>query len=214
MALPSSIGPPAANDPLVVLPLPAQLPSPYPPDFDPLLDALQSYIANPSQCPIPVQVLTSQMRQLTRRSHVLLNAARVGTSDARAELDELDVDLRTVEYERDRVATAIDRCENYIPSYHQLNIVFSEEAGDLDDSGSDSHVRIISQLEQELADIERREAILAQLIKDRDALVKAKKEIKLKFDAADVHLTNYAKSTSAVGSKLRDVGDVAPIYPA
>lgn len=39
----------------------------------------------------------------------------------------------------------------------------------------------------------RREELLASLTKERDAVVKAKKEIKAKFDAVDVYLIDFAK---------------------
>ena len=39
----------------------------------------------------------------------------------------------------------------------------------------------------------RRETLVAQLTKDRDAIIKAKKEIKVKFDTVDVYLTDFAK---------------------
>lgn len=42
-----------------------------------------------------------------------MNAARAGTAEARAGLDVVDVDLRTVEYERDRVRDEINRCAEY-----------------------------------------------------------------------------------------------------
>ncbi len=53
------------------------------------------------------------MRQITRRAQVLLNVARVGAAEAREGLDKVDVDLRGVEYERDRVREEIERCEDY-----------------------------------------------------------------------------------------------------
>lgn len=39
----------------------------------------------------------------------------------------------------------------------------------------------------------RREAQVAQLTKDRDAYIRAKKEIKIKTDAVDVHLAGFAR---------------------
>jgi THO complex subunit 5 len=58
-------------------------------------------------------VLTSQMRQITRRSQVLLNAAREGTAQMRYRLDVVDSELRGVEYEHDRVRQEIEQCEEY-----------------------------------------------------------------------------------------------------
>lgn len=72
---------------------------------------------------------------------------------------------------------------------------------------------------------DRREATVAQLTKEREGLVKAKKEIKQKFDAVDVYLADFAKvsilskpwgifvdgrqTTNAVASKVKDVAKVA-----
>lgn len=66
--------------------------------------------------------------------------------------------------------------------------------------------------------------MVAQLTKDRDGLIKAKKEIKARFDAVDVYLTDFAKvrllskfdltthhhhqTTNAVSSKVKDVSKV------
>lgn len=45
--------------------------------------------------------------------------------------------------------------------------------------------------------INRRESIVAQLTKDRDALIRAKKDIKLKFEAVDTYLNDYTRASSA-----------------
>jgi hypothetical protein len=70
------------------------------------------------------------------------------------------------------------------------------------------HALTIARLEYELTEIEklvplkghlirtyvhRREILLSQLIRERDSLVKGKKEIKQKFDAADVYVADFAK---------------------
>lgn len=41
--------------------------------------------------------------------------------------------------------------------------------------------------------LRRREVDVAALTKDRDSLIKAKKEIKLKFDLTETWLTDYAR---------------------
>ncbi len=80
-----------------------------------------------------------------------------------------------------------------------------------EDDESYEYTLTIARLEHELSEIQqsvsspirifrttdagrcRREALVSQLTKDRDALIKAKKEIKAKFDAVDVYLTDFAK---------------------
>jgi hypothetical protein len=39
----------------------------------------------------------------------------------------------------------------------------------------------------------RREAIIAQLTRDRDALIKSKREIKMKFDAVESYLVDHTR---------------------
>ncbi|CAD6586081.1 MAG: hypothetical protein TREMPRED_004325, partial [Tremellales sp. Tagirdzhanova-0007] len=167
---------------------------------------------------------------------VLLNASRVGAAEARDGLDRVDVDLRGVEYERDRVREEIERCEDYTsaffpsglepmfikagisssPAYKELDILdvesfreaVSEEvlsALPVEEDESFEFAQTIARLEHELSEIQQREALLAQLTKDRDALIKSKKEIKAKFDAVDVYLTDFAKTSNAVASKVKDV---------
>lgn len=43
------------------------------------------------------------------------------------------------------------------------------------------------------------------MTKERDSLVRARREVRAKFDAVDVWLADYAKTTNAMGSKIRDV---------
>lgn len=50
-----------------------------------------------------------------------------------------------------------------------------------------------------------REGLLADLTKERDSLVRARREVRAKFDAVDVWLADYAKTTNAMASKIRDV---------
>ncbi|WWD19703.1 hypothetical protein CI109_104167 [Kwoniella shandongensis] len=225
MVLPSVISEPSPIDPLVLLPLPNTLPSSPISDLDPLLSALEAHLSpsstnDPNVTKLPIPVLTALMRQITRRSQVLLNAARVGAAEAREELDGVDGDLRGVEYERERVKEEIDRCMEYAPAYEELDLpdiesfLASADESVLsslppkDDEGYE-HAVTIARLENELNEITKREAHLAQLTKDRDALIRAKKEIKIKFDAVDVHLTGFGRSANAVAAKLKDVAEIA-----
>lgn len=50
-----------------------------------------------------------------------------------------------------------------------------------------------------------REDEVASLTKERDSLVRARREVRAKFDAVDVWLADYAKTTNAMASKIRDV---------
>lgn len=60
-------------------------------------------------------------------------------------------------------------------------------------------------LESELSTLIAREEHLADLTKERDSLVRARREVRAKFDAVDVWLADYAKTTNAMASKIRDV---------
>lgn len=46
------------------------------------------------------------------------------------------------------------------------------------------------------------------MTKERDSLVRARREVRAKFDAVDVWLADYAKTTNAMASKIRDVTKV------
>lgn len=53
------------------------------------------------------------------------------------------------------------------------------------------------------------------MTKERDSLVRARREVRAKFDAVDVWLADYAKTTNAMASKIRDVTKVTnPPKPA
>lgn len=114
MVLPSVIHEVSLLDPLLLLPLSEHLPPSPLSDLPPLLSALEQHLdPSPSSSKIPLQVLSAQMRQIMRRSQVLLNASRAGAGKAREGLDQRDVHLRGMEYERDRVREEIERCEDY-----------------------------------------------------------------------------------------------------
>jgi len=116
MVLPSSISEASPLDPLLLLPFPKHLPPSPSPDLEPLFTLLEPHLSpspTSSTPTIPISILTAHMRQITRRAQVLLNVARVGAAEAREGLDKVDVDLRGVEYERDRVREEIERCEDY-----------------------------------------------------------------------------------------------------
>lgn len=112
MVLPRTIAEASAQDPLLLLPLPDKLP-PSPADqLQALASALQAHIAkSPDALPLPA--ITGGMRTVTRNAQVLVNAARVGASDARAELDKEDIALRTTEYELARVREQMEQCRAY-----------------------------------------------------------------------------------------------------
>ncbi|WVR07622.1 hypothetical protein IAU60_004664 [Kwoniella sp. DSM 27419] len=224
MVLPRTIHDPSPLDPLILLPLPPKLPSSPQSDLDPLLATLQGHI-DASGTGTPITALTAAIKQITRNSQILLNAARAGVAEARDGLDGADGVLRGVEYERERVREEIERCQEYAPAYESLDLPSREDflvqaneavrdALPPHDSEDYDQTLMIARLEHELEEITRREAQVAQLTKDRDALIKAKKEIKIKFDAVDVHLAGFARSAHAVSSKLKDVADLAAPVPS
>jgi hypothetical protein len=115
MVLPSSIGQPSPLDASLVLPLPNKLPQNPRDVLETLYGAIEAQLdpATASSSKIPIPVITAQMRLVQRNAQAMMNAARTGTAEARAGLDEVDVDLRMVEYERDRVRDEINRCAEY-----------------------------------------------------------------------------------------------------
>ncbi|KAE8539465.1 hypothetical protein D1P53_004566 [Cryptococcus gattii VGV] len=226
MAIPHTIREQHPADPLLLLPIPEKLPpSPLPAlpslisAFDPYIDASNASSSSPEDESIALPVLTSSMRQITRNAQVLLNAARLGAAEAREELDGVDVKLREVEYERNRVREETQRCMNYESAHEPIDLpnvetfLASVDQSVLDtlppkDDEGYEYALTILQLEHELEEILKREAQVAQLTKDRDAYIRAKKEIKIKTDAVDVHLAGFARTANAVGSKVKDVAEV------
>ncbi|OXH26869.1 hypothetical protein J008_04879 [Cryptococcus neoformans] len=226
MAIPHTIQEQHPSDPLLLLPLPEKLPpSPLPAlpslisAFDPYIDPSKASLSSSENESIALPVLTSSMRQITRNAQVLLNAARLGAAEAREELDGVDVRLREVEYERNRVREETQRCMDYESSHEPIDLPDVETfLASVDQSVLDTlptkndegyeHALTILRLEHELEEILKREAQVAQLTKDRDAYIRAKKEIKIKTDAVDVHLAGFARTANAVGSKVKDVADV------
>ncbi|KAL7424558.1 hypothetical protein Q5752_000242 [Cryptotrichosporon argae] len=210
--VPSEIHDVSPLDPLLLLPVPGRPPSPSA-SLLPVLSSIRALASAPSSPagPSKVPLLTSHMRLLTRNSQVLLNAGRVRAAEARDALDRVDVGLREVEYERARVRDEIAACEAYasapisvdlqdIDTFMASNPTLPNEA----DEGY-AHALALARLEHELAEITAREERLAALIKERDGLVRARKEIKTRTDTVNVYLADYAKTTSAVSSKVRDV---------
>lgn len=102
-------------DPSLILPIPSKLPNDPSLSLEMLSAAIESQLdpSLPSSSKLPIPVITAQMRQITRNSQILMNAARAGAAEARAELDRVDVGLRGVEYERVRVRDEISRCAEY-----------------------------------------------------------------------------------------------------
>ncbi|KAI9634167.1 uncharacterized protein MKK02DRAFT_28845 [Dioszegia hungarica] len=209
MVLPSQILPQHQTDPLVTLPLPSPLPPSPLPALSTLLAHFDTLLADPSGSKnvVPPMMIATAMRQINRDAHALLNAGRVGAAESRAELDRRDTVLRGVEYERNRIREEIERCLEYVPAYTGAELpdrqAFLESASEevksgLPNVGSEEYdyALIIAQLEEELKEIEEREVDVAALTKDRDSLIKAKKEIKLKFDLTETWLTDYARSVN------------------
>lgn len=112
MALPRTIAEPYEHDPLVLLPLPDPLP-PSPAAQLPLLTAaLDAHLAAADGA-FPLQAITGTMRAAARNAQVVQNASRLGAAQARVELDEADVRLRTAEYELARVREEMAVCRAY-----------------------------------------------------------------------------------------------------
>ncbi|ADV24039.1 hypothetical protein I315_04119 [Cryptococcus gattii Ru294] len=215
MAIPHTIQEQHPADSLLLLPIPEKLPpSPLPAlpslisAFDPYIDASKASSSSPEDESIALPVLTSSMRQITRNAQVLLNAARLGAAEAREELDGVDVKLREVEYERNRVREETQRCMDYESAHEPIDLpnvetfIASVDQTPKDDEGYEYALTIL-QLEHELEEILKREAQVAQLTKDRDAYIRAKKEIKIKTDAVDVHLAGFARTANAHYSKSK-----------
>lgn len=115
MVVPLHIGDPSPLDPSLVLPIPSKLPHDPTLALETLSAAIEAQLdpSVPSSSKLPMQVITAQMRLIHRNAQITVNAARAGTAESRAKLDEVDVNLRTIEYERDRVRDEINRCAEY-----------------------------------------------------------------------------------------------------
>lgn len=115
MVVPLTIDETSPLDPSLILPLPSKLPSDPTLSLQTLCSAIEAQLdpSLPSSSKLAIPVITAQMRQVTRNSQILVNAARVGAAEARDQLDRVDVDLRGVEYERVRVRDEISRCAEY-----------------------------------------------------------------------------------------------------
>lgn len=115
MVLPMTISEQSPLDPSLILPIPSKLPHDPKQNLETLHAAIEAQLdpSLPSSSKLPMAVITAQMRQVTRNSQILMNAARAGAAEARAELDRVDVGLRGVEYERVRVRDEISRCAEY-----------------------------------------------------------------------------------------------------
>jgi hypothetical protein len=119
MVVPLHIGDISPLDPSLVLPLPQKLPSDPTQALEIIHAAIEAQLdsSTPSSSKIPIHVLTAQMRLIHRNAHTMMNAARAGTAESRESLDRVDVVLRTIEYERDRVRDEIGRCAEYAYVY-------------------------------------------------------------------------------------------------
>jgi THO complex subunit 5 len=113
MVVPLHIGDPSPLDPSLVLPIPSKLPQDPTLALETLSAAIEAQLdpSIPSSSKLPMQVITAQMRLIHRNAQISLNAARAGTAESRTRLDE--VNLRTIEYERDRVRDEVNRCADY-----------------------------------------------------------------------------------------------------
>jgi THO complex subunit 5 len=98
-------------DPLLLLPVPDKLPASPESSLEPLLDQINAVLEGRQTTSIAL--LTAQMRILSRHAQILLNAARVRAADARQGLDQVDVHLKGVEYERERVKDETIKCLSY-----------------------------------------------------------------------------------------------------
>ncbi|WVQ84658.1 hypothetical protein IAT38_006813 [Cryptococcus sp. DSM 104549] len=217
MGVPAVITEQPTADTLLLYPVPSTLPVSPLPSLPPLVNALEAHLQQaPNAEQVPLPVLTTAMRQVTRTTHVLMNAARAGVAEAREELDGVDVELREVEYERMKIREELERCSGYIPAYEAMDLVGAEtflasaEQSVLDalppkDDEGYEYALLVLRLEHELKEITDREARISELTKDRDALIRAKKEIKFKSDANDVHLSGFLKTAGAVAKKLVNV---------
>lgn len=216
MGLPRSIGPASATHPLVLLPLPPSVPADATPLATSLAASLHAYVDAGAADPLALNALAAGMRHATRSAQICVNAARAGSSGARAQLDDADAALQAARYELGKVRAAAHECDAYVPQYTGLDIEGIAERGEHGGSGEEEveaelsrdHARVMALLEGELAAVIEREQLLAELTRERDALVRARREVRARSDAVDVWLADYAKTTNAMASKIRDVTKV------
>jgi hypothetical protein len=62
-----------------------------------------------------------------------------------------------------------------------------------DDDEARKYALVVARLEAELAAVLAAEARVAELTAERDGLVRARRAVKHKFDAVDIHLADFAK---------------------
>lgn len=124
--LPRTIDP-SPHDPLLLRPLPTQLPPDPSALVSELAAQLHSLIDSSDADPVLLNTLAAGMRHATRSAQSTVNAGRVHSADARSALDDADADLRAVMYELGKVREAIAECDAYETEYERLELVPEDE---------------------------------------------------------------------------------------
>lgn len=113
MALPRFIAEPYEHDPLVLLPLADPLPASPATQVAALASTLEAHLSSPNNGTFPLAAITGTMRSVSRNAQAMQNASRLSAAQARVELDEADVQLRTAQYELARVREEMAVCRAY-----------------------------------------------------------------------------------------------------
>jgi len=156
--------------------------------------------------------LFAQLKSINRAATTETKASKQRTTDARNAMDQAQLGLQNLMYERRHLEREIEKCQQFASIYQDIPLHTVEEfmalapeearSGDVLD---DEHQLMLNRLSFELSERQRLDERRKVLLQDREQLLKQSKDYQVLIDGLGQQLDSLAKSSKEILKSMHDL---------
>ncbi|KAF9568885.1 hypothetical protein CPC08DRAFT_739343 [Agrocybe pediades] len=197
-----------------------------PPSPDDVLDKLRD-LSSPAflqqdtaAMHIRAMALVGRLKTLNRAAHNATRLKKEETAAARQEMDQSDLNLQNLLYEKRHLEREIEKCRQFASIYQDIPLYTMQEFMQLapeesrtDEILADDHQLMINRLNFELAERQRLERKRKELAQNKDDLLKESKAKSATVDNVKSQIDLLYKTATDIQKKVDELVQPKPIIP-
>ncbi|KAG8863737.1 hypothetical protein FRB96_007574 [Tulasnella sp. 330] len=180
---------------------------------EPILDTLRDLSADPSSSTstgnAPSAALFARLKAVNRSSNATTSSRREITAEARTKINETNLGLQNLMYERRYLEKEIEKCRSFAFIYQDVPLHSLEEFQALapdnlqgPEIAADEHQLMLNRLAFELSERERLEAKRRALAEERDSILTETKNFQAEVDKLSDPFEEIEKLTRELQQKI------------
>jgi len=156
--------------------------------------------------------LFSQLKSINRAATTETKTSKQRTTDARNAMDQAQLGLQNLMYERRHLEREIEKCQQFASIYQDIPLYTIEEFTTLapeearsEEVMNNEHQLMLNRLSFELSERQRLDERRKALLQDREQLLKQSKDYQVLIDGLGQQLDSLAKSSKEILKSMHDL---------